>query len=852
MHHRWREVVYLLAVLVVAAAGTALAVITPDVARSAAGELAADVVAYGESHPGVAERVPIQPGAAARDAVLVHSYPDLVPLYYVVSLVDECDRIVSVIGVDALTGAWQWYAAARGSRPVVQVAASRADEIARDLARLEGSDSRPLALRIVMMPNKRLYWHVRLAGGEVMEVFVDARTAAVYTDRDKDEAGLTRPIDLAPAFAPIDRPERIASHGDLLFEDLSPAYDIDDVPYHEQITPWYCGEAALQMVFDYYGPYIGQHDIGDVANESPSYGTYATDVRRASHFSSISTAIQNPNLVGYNERDLGYTGLECWWSLPQHYPDRYDDLKRLISQDYPILILSWYDTGHTSGHFRVIKGYSDPLDVFIVHDPWYSGLYHGPDVYFNQALLVDNLWTQWDRWGLFSAPWEVDVHSSWGGELPDTFQICVRLTYPGPHPYEGLDLADSCRATVSVPNPFSFLDGSTEKTFDLGSGHASGWSVALPSLAVKVTTSTLGAGGFPPQIAVAVKGKITDSSHSYVTYKDWIGCECRYVSWPEFRFGIWEPALSSSSGPELVTALEASGAAATVIDSLSRVDLDRLTGLFTCLGMGPVNYIVYDGSEEAERIVSYIESCGNIYLEGGDAWYADPLIGGYDFGPLFSISATGDGSNDLFQVDGEAGTFTEGVVFQYAGGNTSVDHIEPGGSAVRIFVNPNDGAGCGVVYDSGTHRAVGSSYEFGGLADGVSPSTKAELMEGYLDFFAVDIPDVRLEVELQEKILLRGESLVYDAKAVNTTDQVQQIYFRADVVLPNGNPFAGNPVLGPVQVTMQPGQVRSVQMSHLIPQAAPYGDYQYRALLYRQQNEAVDARSFEFTIIEEW
>ncbi|KPL07904.1 hypothetical protein AMJ71_08710, partial [candidate division TA06 bacterium SM1_40] len=668
----------------------------------------------------------------------------------------------------------------------------------------------------------------------------------------KDAAGLTRPLDLAPGSPPVDRRGEVAQSREILSGDLPSAYDIEDVPYHEQITPWYCGESALQMVFDYYGPYISQHDIGDVANESPSYGTYATDVTRASHFSYISTAIQNPNLVGYNERDLGYAGPECWWSNPPHYPDRYDDLKRLISQNYPILILSWYDVNHYSGHFRVIKGYDDDLDVFIVHDPWYSGLYHGPDVHFNQALLVDDLWTQWSRWGLLSTPWQVDVHSSWGGELPDTFEVCVRLTYPGPHPYEGQDLADSCQVMVSVANPFSFLDGSTEKTFDLGNDHPSGWSVTLPSLAVKVTTNTLGLGGFPPKIAVAVKGKITGSSHSYVTYKDWIGCEHRYVSWPEFRFGIWEPALSSSSGPELVTALEASGAAATVIDSLSRIDLDRLTGLFTCLGMGPANYVVYDGSDEAERIVSYIESCGNVYLEGGDAWYADPLIGGYDFGPLFSISAAGDGSNDLSQVDGEAGTFTQGMTFQYGGGNYSVDHIDAAGSAVRIFVNPDDGAGCGVAYDSGTYRTVGTSYEFGGLVDGVSPSTKAELMEEYLDFFAVDLPDVRLEVELQEKILIPGETLVYEATAVNTTNQVQNVYFRADVVLPNGNPYQGNPVLGPIQATLQPGQTRTVELSHHIPVAAPYGDYQYRAVLYRLPNEAVDGRTFEFTIIENW
>ena len=40
-----------------------------------------------------------------------------------------------------------------------------------------------------------------------------------------------------------------------------------DVPYHPQVESWYCAEASLQMVFDYWGEKIPQHDIGDVANE---------------------------------------------------------------------------------------------------------------------------------------------------------------------------------------------------------------------------------------------------------------------------------------------------------------------------------------------------------------------------------------------------------------------------------------------------------------------------------------------------------------------------------------------------------------------------------------------------------
>jgi hypothetical protein len=42
-----------------------------------------------------------------------------------------------------------------------------------------------------------------------------------------------------------------------------------------------------------------------------------------------------------------------------------------------------------------------------------------------------------------------------------------------------------------------------------------------------------------------------------------------------------------------------------------------------------------------------------------------------------------------------------------------------------------------VSHDNGTHRTVGFSFEFGGLADGASPSTKDELLTEVLDLFGL-------------------------------------------------------------------------------------------------------------------
>jgi hypothetical protein len=120
-------------------------------------------------------------------------------------------------------------------------------------------------------------------------------------------------------------------------------------------------------------------------------------------------------------------------------------------------------------------------------------------------------------------------------------------------------------------------------------------------------------------------------------------------------------------------------------------------------------------------------------MEGGDCWAYDSAKSIYN--PHFGINGTQDGSGDLYTVEGMAGTMCEGMSMAYAGPNSYIDHIEPLTGAVKILRNSGDQAGCGVSYDNGTHRTVGFSFEFGGLTDGVSPSTKDELLTEILDFF---------------------------------------------------------------------------------------------------------------------
>ena len=158
------------------------------------------------------------------------------------------------------------------------------------------------------------------------------------------------------------------------------------------------------------------------------------------------------------------------------------------------------------------------------------------------------------------------------------------------------------------------------------------------------------------------------------------------------------------------------------------IDLSLYNSIFLCLGIYADNHVLT--SAEGQALANYLNNGGNLYMEGGDTWFYDTQTAVH---PMFSISATNDGSSDLNTINGQVGTFTEGMSFSYSGDNDWIDHIEASGSAFNILANQSPSYGTGVAYNDGDYKTIASSHEFGGLDDGAS--TKEELMAAYLDFF---------------------------------------------------------------------------------------------------------------------
>ena len=168
--------------------------------------------------------------------------------------------------------------------------------------------------------------------------------------------------------------------------------------------------------------------------------------------------------------------------------------------------------------------------------------------------------------------------------------------------------------------------------------------------------------------------------------------------------------------------------------SLDEYSLPGMDAVFVLLGIFSNNTVIPVGSETP--LTEYLDSGGNLYMEGSDMWYYDPQFqGAYDFGPLFGINAVADGSGDLSQVTGY--DFLEGMSWNYSGENNWIDQLSPVGNAVTIFRNDQVGYDCGIANDAGNYRTVGTSFEITGLGGN---NNLEDAVLGIVDFFGIGTP----------------------------------------------------------------------------------------------------------------
>jgi predicted double-glycine peptidase len=301
-----------------------------------------------------------------------------------------------------------------------------------------------------------------------------------------------------------------------------------EVPFYYQEKDYYCGPAALQMVFNYYGENVSQYEIADVARTIgyPSYSTYTDELRRAGHFSNISTSMGDEmpeNITGYSLRELGYAAFESQGM-------NLTTLESFINQSKPLILLMWYSSYHASGHFRVATGYNE-THVFL-HDPWnkplWGGSYGGPNVAFTISEFLD-LWSYFSYWSLYVSPWTVNVSLPSYVKPYTPFQIVSMIEYPQPPPNVfSAYPASSCNASIILPANLSLAPGENpKKTIDTG---------YLQAGTVSTVNWTLVADSSPTgTIDITVEGIVSGSvwahdNYTSYSYTDRIGAKANFTA----------------------------------------------------------------------------------------------------------------------------------------------------------------------------------------------------------------------------------------------------------------------------------------------------------------------------------
>lgn len=459
-------------------------------------------------------------GATIGDIYPVHDPLSLQAIYSLVAVRGKDGAVVGLIGVDADLERVLWYRFNYEHASFPPVSSEAAGAAARARVRSSGREVAAAEPVMVRGYDRHFYWRFESSSGEAVFIDVDRPGVEAVGTWDDSAHDVVTPVKARPESGPRSVPglgsDRIMAGPDGGradgFDTRPSAYNMPGVPYHYQITDYNCGPAALEMVMDYYGEEIPQAAVADVANTLEPNGTYADDLRRAGHFSGASTAVQNPLLQGYSERQLGYSACDTYWGyLP--LAERYEDLKVFTYAGCPVLILTWFDGSHGTGHYRVVKGYDDGLGVFVVHDPWYYG-FSGPDLLVDQAYLVEDLWEYSYWWAMIAAPWVLHPEVPASAALGDTFSVDLKIGYPGPYPFDGAYTSSATQAVISLSPGLALAGGSP--------------TVALPNLSsgdsTTVTWNVIAVGPVGEWgMAFQAQGTISGSSGSYPSYTDSIG-----------------------------------------------------------------------------------------------------------------------------------------------------------------------------------------------------------------------------------------------------------------------------------------------------------------------------------------
>ena len=168
-------------------------------------------------------------------------------------------------------------------------------------------------------------------------------------------------------------------------------------------------------------------------------------------------------------------------------------------------------------------------------------------------------------------------------------------------------------------------------------------------------------------------------------------------------------------------------------------DLTVFEAVFVTLGVYPDNYALTLG--DSFKLEKYLNKNGRLYIEGGDAWEADPAT---NVRAMFKVVATEDGNTADGPLVGH--NMLDGKQWSYAQSpalNSQIDRISAEifpGTATILRNQGNQTYGVVVAHDDAEgFRTIASSVLFAGIGQ-VGQWTDLTLLAAYLDLFENGLP----------------------------------------------------------------------------------------------------------------
>ena len=280
------------------------------------------------------------------------------------------------------------------------------------------------------------------------------------------------------------------------------------------------------------------------------------------------------------------------------------------------------------------------------------------------------------------------------------------------NPIPNMNMYYNESTTLDVSDVFAQIDG-LDVTVILGSNS----NPEIASVNLVDETLTIDAGDTSGSTTVSLLGVSgEDSATEEFTVQ---------VSDPDAQYIIIWDFDPTPTGSELQASIQNlyTEGEVFVTSDINAYPLGNADAVFVLLGIYSNNYAI--GSSESDLLVEYLNAGGKVYMEGGDTWNYDTQTPAH---AMFNINAPSDGTGDLSNVTGL--DFLSGMNWSYSGENNYIDHLTPVAPAVSLF---NSGSyDCGIAYDSGTYKTIGTSFEITGLS---GTNSLDDAVEGILNYF---------------------------------------------------------------------------------------------------------------------